>query len=636
MNQYVLILTAFLFSIFSVNGQKRSISLIPKPAEIREGSGSFRLKGPAVVSFRQPTLQKLADGFAGKLNGQTRVAVSVLQGNSGSIRLELSEKKLPVIGNEGYQLSVETDRVLLQANTETGLFYGIQTLLQLLPLKSDLANGNPSGSEIPCLSITDYPRFAWRGMMLDVSRHFFTKEEVKKYIDEIARYKFNTFHWHLTDDNGWRVEIKAYPKLTSVGAWRVPRFGAFGSSDRKPPMPGEAATYGGFYTQDDVREVVAFAKERGVTIVPEIDVPGHCMAAIAAYPELCCTKDTSIRVNPGSKFSDWFGNGMFRMNIDNSLNPSDEKVYQFLDKVFGELAQLFPGQYIHVGGDECYKGYWEKDSACKALMEKLKIRHVEDLQGYFMNRVKDMVKAKGKKTIGWDEVLEGGISNEATLMLWRGWLSKEIIRKAKTGGYKVVMSPTNTNYFDYYQGDRTIEPPVYANLRLKDAYKFEPLPEGADEKMILGGQANLWTESVQNFRHAEYMTFPRAWATSEVLWSPKGTNANWSDFVERVEANIGRAEAEGIKVARSIYDPVVQFKKEKGVLLVELSSEVSGVDFFYTLDESMPDSLSTRYKEPIRIPTEGAITLRIQAYRAGKQCGHLITLRPDLLKEKSK
>jgi hexosaminidase len=360
------------------------------------------------------------------------------------------------------------------------------------------------------------------------------------------------------------------------------------------------------------------------------------MAAIAAYPEISCTKDTNIKVNPGTKFSDWYGGGLYRMHVDNSLNPSDEKVYQFLDKVFTEVAQLFPASYIHVGGDECYKGFWAKDDGCKALMEKLNTRHVEDLQGYFMNRVKDIIKKKGKKVIGWDEVMEGGMSNEATIMFWRGWLAKDIVPKIKKGGYKVIMSPTNTNYFDYFQGDRTIEPTVYANLRLKDAYKFDPAPEGLDDKMVLGGQSNLWTEQVQNFRHAEYMTFPRAWATSEILWSPKGTNQNWEKFLGKVENHFKRQESAGIKVAYSIYDAIVTFKKDKGNLFAELSSEVPGVDIYYSIDESMPDNYSPKYKEPVLIPPDAAITLRVQTFRNGKPNGHLITIGPEIIKEKRK
>ena len=613
--------------------------LIPEPVTLKKLKGEFRLKEGIEVVYSVDSLSQTASLLKKEIAVNTHYSVATKKGGQGTFFLIINPTYNPQLGSEGYSLEVLTNSVSISANTTNGLFYGIQTFIQLLPVSTASKQKNAikkSSISVPCVQIIDYPRFAWRGMMLDVSRHFFTKKEVMKYIEDIARYKFNTFHWHLTDDNGWRIEIKSLPKLTSVGAWRVPRFGAYNTIERKAPLPGEPATDGGFYTQEDIKEVVSFANKLGVQVIPEIDIPGHCMAAIAAYPELCCTKDTSIKVNPGTKFSDWFGGGMFRMNVDNSLNPSDEKVYQFLDKVFTEVAGLFPAAYIHVGGDECYKGYWAKDPGCKALMERLGIRHVEDLQGYFMNRVKDIIQAKGKKVIGWDEVMEGGMSNEATIMLWRGWLEKDIIPKAVKGNYKIIMSPTSTNYFDYFQGDRSVEPPVYANLRLKDAYKFEPVPVGADEKMILGGQSNLWTESVQNFRHAEYMIFPRAWATSEILWSPKGTNQNWEKFVGKVEEHLKRAEASGIKVAKAIYDPVVTFKKEGSELFVEMSSEVPGVEIFYTIDDSMPDDFSPKYTDPVLIPADGVITLRVQAYLHGKPSGHLVAVGSDVLKAKAK
>jgi len=629
-----IIIVFFFISCFGQN--QNPIHILPQPVELKTLQGEFLLKSGMTISYGNDTILKTASWLKEKLAASTGYSLNLKPDGAGEIALKILGEKNGKIGPEGYKMEVSESSVQISANTKVGLFYGIQTLLQLFPAEIESNKTKNLIWKMPCLQIMDYPRFGWRGMMLDVSRHFFTKDEVKRYIEEIARYKFNSFHWHLTDDNGWRLEIKSLPKLTSVGARRVPRFGAFNAIDVKPPLPGEIATDVGFYTQEDVREIIAFAKERGVQVIPEIDIPGHCMAAIAAYPELCCTKDTSIKVNPGSKFSDWFGNGTFKMHVDNSLNPSDEKVYQFLDKVFTEIAQLFPAPYIHVGGDECYKGFWAKDANCKALMHKLKIRHVEDLQGYFMNRVKDIIQKKGKKVIGWDEVMEGGMSNEATIMFWRGFYAKDILPEAKKGGYKVIMSPTTTNYFDYFQGDRTIEPPIYANLRLKDAYTFDPTPEGLDDNIVLGGQSNLWTEQVQNFRHAEYMTFPRAWATSEILWSPKGINQNWGNFVAKVESHFKRAEAGGIKIAYSIYDPIIQYKKEKDKLFIELSSELPDVDIYYTLDESMPDDFSIKYKERFQIPQDAAITLRLHAYRNGKPIGHLITVGSEILKSKMK
>src|SRR5258708_24421388 len=310
--------------------------------------------------------------------------------------------------------------------------------------------------------------------MLDVSRHFFPKEYVKEYIDQIARYKFNRFHWHLTDDNGWRIEIKSLPKLTEVGAWRVPRVGTFGRNEA--PKPGEAATDGGFYTQEDIKEIVQYAKERFIEILPEVDVPGHSMAAIASYPELSVTKDPNIKVNPGSNFAKW-GNGTFEMFIDNTLNPIDEKVYQFLDKVFGEMAGLFPFEYVHMGGDECYKGYWERDAHVQDFMKKMNIKNGEELQAYFNKRVYKMLSDKNKKLIGWDEILEGGIAPGAAVMSWRG--SKGGIEASRLK-HTVVMSPAPMYYLDMGQGEPSVEPPLYNIARLQALYSFNILRQGID------------------------------------------------------------------------------------------------------------------------------------------------------------
>jgi len=465
--------------------------------------------------------------------------------------------------------------------------------------------------------------------MLDVSRHFFTKKEVEEYIDQMARFKYNRFHWHLTDDNGWRIEIKSYPKLTSVGAWRVKRYGHFG--DREDPKPGEPATVGGFYTQDDIREIVQYAQDRFITIVPEIDVPGHSMAAVASYPELSCTQDTSIKVNPGTKFADWYPNGTFQMFIDNTLNPANENTYKFLDKVFTEVAQLFPGKYIHVGGDECYKGYWEKNAQCQALMKKLKIRHVEDLQGYFMNRVEKIVESKGKKIIGWDEILDGGISPDATVMSWRGIQGGIEAAKMK---HNVIMTPTSYTYLDYCQGDPTVDPPIYSSLRVEKAYSFEPVPNGVNPKYILGGQGNLWTEQVPNFRYVDYMTFPRAWALSEVFWSPKSSR-NWPDFAQRMEAFFSRYDIAGIKYSKAAYDAVVDPMMKDGKLELKMKSEIPGLDIYYTINDAMPDNYSTKYADPVTLP-DGPITLRVITYLDGNPIGHLITLSRDQLENRAK
>lgn len=609
------LLTMLTFTVLS----QEVVKFIPQPVEIKSGAGKFTLSSSASVVYGTPEGKFAASNLAERLNRSTGFKLKVQQGSAGTIFFKQNSSPDATLGKEGYTLEVTSKVAIISANEPAGLFYGAQTLLQLFPKEIESLTPVKMVWTAPAVSIKDYPRFAWRGLMLDVSRNFFTKEEVKRYIDQMTRYKYNVFHWHLTDDNGWRIEIKSLPKLTEVGAWRVERAGHFG--DRAEPKPGEPATYGGFYTHEDIKEVVQYAQDRNVTIIPEIDVPGHSMAAVASYPELSCTKNKDIRVNPGTNFAEWYGNGTFKMLIDNTLNPSDEKVYEFLDKVFTEVAALFPASYIHVGGDECYKGFWQQDEGCQALMKKLNIRHVEDLQGYFMNRVEQILKAKGKRLLGWDEILEGGISPDATLMSWRGM--KYGIEAAHLG-HDVVMTPTTFAYIDYVQGDPTIEPPIYGSLRVSKCYSFEPVPEGVDAKHILGGQGNLWSEQLPTMRHAEYMTYPRAWALAEVFWSPKEAK-NWNNFVPRMEHFFGRAEAGNISYSPAAYDAVVKTSKKEGKLWLDMSTEIPGLEIYYTIDDAMPDKFTARYSQPFELP-EGPVTLRVITYRDGKPIGRLITL----------
>lgn len=622
-------LLPFLFSflVFQVIAQN-TLNLIPQPSDIQLLPGQFTLKKNMFIGCNDEKALPVASMLAAKLNQASGFDIPAKYSKSGNIFFYLYAND-PALGKEGYTLQTSEKGIEIRANEPAGLFYGMQTLLQLFPkeIESKTAATQVAWTT-PAVKITDVPRFAWRGIMLDVSRHFYSVADVKKYIDNMVRYKYNTFHWHLTDDNGWRVEIKSLPKLTSVGAWRVARTGHFG--DREDPKPGEAATYGGFYTQEDIREIVRYAAERHVTIVPEIDVPGHSMAALAAYPELSCRKQP-VQVNPGTSFADWYGNGTFKMHIENTLNPSDEKVYEFLDKVFTEVAQLFPNPYIHVGGDECYKGYWKEDPGCQALMKQKGIRHVEDLQGYFMERVEKILQAKGKKMIGWDEILEGGISPGAAVMSWRG--IKGGIEAAQLG-HEVVMTPTTYAYIDYNQGDQTVDPPIYAALRCKKSYSFEPVPDGVDPTLILGGQGNLWTEHLPSLRSAEYMTFPRAWALAEVFWSPKKLK-NWDDFARRMEAHFERSNIAGVNYSKAIYDPMVRTKQENGQLMLMLEPEISGLEIYYTFDDTMPDQQALHASgKAVPVP-DGPVTLRVQAYRNGVPIGHLITLKRDQLESRA-
>ena len=619
----------FLLSAFCNHLFAQNIALIPQPVSVKMLKGSFRLTAQSTVGYGQTAAKPLATMLAGRLSTPTGFRLNVQR--QGQIQLRINSKADTAIGKEGYRLDVTSQGVRLSANEPAGLFYGIQTLLQLFPpaIESKTRVKNTAWTA-PAVRITDYPRFAWRGVMLDVSRHFFAKEDVKRYIDRMARYKYNVFHWHLTDDNGWRIEIKSLPKLTQVGACRVPRYGKWGLYEA--PKPGESATDCGFYTQDDIREIVAYAAERHMTVLPEIDVPGHSMAAIASYPELCCTRDTGIRVNPGSTFAEWYDNGTFKMLVDNSLNPANEQVYTFLDQVFTEMAALFPNPYVHVGGDECYKGYWENDPGCQALMQREGLKNAHELQSYFIKRVEKILKAKGKNLIGWDEILEGGLAPEAAVMSWRGLEGGT--EAAKLGHY-VVMSPNDFVYIDLLQGDPLVEPDQtsYKRVRLKKAYEFEPMPEGIDPKYILGGETNLWSEKVPTIRQAEYMAFPRAWAISDIYWSPKNTK-DWNAFIRRMERHFERADAAECNYARSAYDAIVTATLLDGKLIASVSTEIEDLDIFYTLNETLPDRFSPRYTQPIEIP-EGPVTLKVITYRAGKPVGRMIALSREELRKRA-
>ena len=561
-----------------------------------------------------------------KGSGVGMTVVSAENPAAKTLKIGLNESAVDTLGTEGYQLLVDESGMTLMANTPAGTFNGLQTIKQLLPVKRAVSEeGDALPVHISACKIEDAPRFGWRGLMLDVSRHFFTVDEVKAYLDQMAEFKFNVFHWHLTDDQGWRIEIKTFPKLTEVGAWRVERHGRFGS-ERAAPKKGEKTTYGGFYTQEEIKDVIAYASERNITIVPEIDVPGHSMALLAAYPQYS-TKKEFKHVNPGSKFVDWPGDGTFKMNIENTLNPADPAVYAFLDMLFGEIAGLFPGEYIHMGGDECYHGYWEEDPKVRDFMAKNNIANSGELQSYFVKRIEKIISSKGKKMIGWDEILEGGLADGAAVMSWR---SMKGGIEAVGLGHKVVMTPAPFVYLDYTQGDYSVENKIYADLSLKTAYSFEPVPDFVlDPELILGGQGNLWTEDVPSLSFAFYMTYPRAMALSESLWSSKA-NKNWESFLTRTTSHFERFDERKINIAKTIYEPEVHVYKEGRKLMCKLTNSFSDIDMHYTIDNTYPVSFGIKYEEPFELPA-GNYSLRVQSFRNGEAIERLLQIpRKDL------
>ncbi len=596
-----------------MNEGDNRLMVIPKPVSTTQLSGKFRLSEHTIIYFNNDSTSAVAEYLADEIRDISGYDLRLTVGKGAGINLGIEEDLQKSLGNEGYKLSVRPGKIVISAAKSNGLFYGIQTLLQMIPVTEENCSGVSSDAiRIPCAEITDFPRFKWRGLLLDVSRHFFTIDEVKKMIDEMTRYKFNVLQLHLTDDQGWRIEIKSLPNLTATGAYRVPRTGLWW--ERECPEEGEAPTYGGYYNQEQIKDLVEYAGLRNVNILPEIEAPGHSLAAIASYPYLSST-GKKYKVNPGCKF--------YTIE-DNSICAGKESSYEYMDKVITEVAHLFPFGYIHIGGDECYKGFWKKCPDCRKRMRENGLRTEEELQSYFIKRMEKIIESKGKKLIGWDEILEGGLAPNAAVMSWRGIQGGIAAAEAR---HNVVMSPVDYAYLDFYQGDPAIEPPTYAMLRLKKVYEFEPVPEGVDPEYILGGQGNLWTESVPTFRHAEYMLWPRAFALAEVLWTPSNER-QWSDFEKRTEYNLKRLSQSDINYSNSFFDAIIiPSKDDKGNLLIALDSEVEGIDFYYTFDNTYPDDHSPSYRngDRLSIPKD-ADTFRVITYRNGEPLGRMITV----------
>ncbi len=605
-------------------------NIIPAPVSYESAGGELIIYKDLSVNLlsENDTVSKQLDAFKKHLSLIDIVfsTQTIDSASTNGLTIGLNETPNEELGIEGYQLVVEEGGMVLMANASAGVFNGLQTIKQLFPVKRILsAEGEQEPIRIETCIIKDYPRFGWRGLMLDVSRHFFSVEEVKAYLDQMAAYKMNVFHWHLTDDEGWRIEIKTFPRLTEVGAWRVERYGSFGAG-RAQPKKSEKTTYGGFYTQEQIKEVIAYAAERNITIVPEIDVPGHSMALLAAYPQYSVNKEFK-QVNPGAKIADWFDDGTFKMNIENTLNPIDPAVYAFLDMLFGEIADLFPGEYIHMGGDECYHGFWEEDPKIQDFMVKNGLKNSHELQSYFVKKIEKIISSKGKKMIGWDEILDGDLPDGAAVMSWRD--EKRGI-EAVGLGHKVVMTPKMSTYLDYTQGDYSVENKIYNDLSLKTAYSFDPVPDFVlDPELILGGQGNLWTEAVPSLSFAFYMTYPRALALSEALWSSKESK-DWKGFVMRTESHFERFDEKKISVAKTIYEPEVRVYKNGRKLMCALKNPFEDIEMLYTIDNTYPIATGIKYEAPFELPP-GVYSLRAQSFRNGEAIERLLRIsRKDL------
>ncbi len=516
----------------------RRYPIIPMPQKMLPAGGTFFLSPSTriVVPAGERAVRKVAEFLIDAVASSFPIRPEVVYGvvvDSNSVVFSLDSSAAGVTGPEGYRLDVTPASVHITGRTPAGLFYGLQSLLQLLP--TGVYSPYPAMHKqlpIPCVAIEDAPRFPWRGMHLDVSRHFFPKEFIKRYIDLLAMYKMNVFHWHLTDDNGWRIEIKKYPRLTSVGAWRVDRE-QDPWTQRPLQRPGEPATYGGYYTQEDVKEIVAYASAQFITVLPEIEMPAHSVEALAAYPEYSCT---------GGPFTVLPGGYWPNANIFCAGNDS---TFVFLDNILDEVAALFPCQYIHIGGDEADKANWKKCPKCQARIRNEGLKDEEELQSYFIKRIENHLNSIGKRLIGWDEILQGGLAPNATVMSWRG--VKGGIEAAEQG-HDVVMTPTNYCYFDYYQSESGEPLAGGGLLPLDTVYSYEPVPAALSpekQKHILGAQANLWAEYIPTPIHAEYMLLPRMLALSEVVWTAP-SRKDYPGFLDRLLNHYRRFDEMGI------------------------------------------------------------------------------------------
>jgi hexosaminidase len=582
------LLYAFVFGLFAgftAFAQSVELNIIPQPKSVVKQKGEFKLNRKTKIVAADETGRK----SAGILN-------DLLMKNYG-FKLEYSEKsqrknaivfwsqgaaaidKSPSEYAESYNLVV-TQKEIIIIGSETGQFYALQTLMQILPVDFK------GEAKIPAVDIADEPRFSYRGMHLDVGRHFMPVEFVKKYIDLMAQYKFNQFHWHLTEDQGWRIEIKKYPKLTEIGSRRKESH----EGRYSPVFKGDGIPVEGFYTQEQIKEIVVYAKARKINIIPEIELPGHSSAALAAYPEFGCKENYEYKVQ-----QTW---GIFR----EVFCPTDA-TFQFLEDVLAETIALFPDSpYIHIGGDEVLKDHWKESVFVQDLKRRENLKDEHEVQSYFIRRIEKFVNSKGKRIIGWDEILEGGLAPNAVVMSWRG--EKGGIEAAKMK-HEVIMTPTDFMYFDYAQGDPQFEPlNIGGYVPLEKVYSYNPIPKQLTEdekKYVLGAQANVWTEYMKTSEKVEYMVFPRMLALSEVVWSPL-EKKNYADFQRRLSAHFLRLDKQN--VGYRIPEP----KNLQNILItdadrarIELAPPISGARIFYTLDGNTPDENSAEYKTPFEI-----------------------------------
>lgn len=579
--------------------------IIPKPQKIKRENGDYQLGKIIKIHKNQdvPEIKYLDKKLREIVDREVRD-----KKRNADIRFYL-DKTENSKKNGSYVLTINNRGVEITASTNKGLFYGIQTLLQIIENHRD-------DYKLPYLKIEDYPKFKYRGMMLDVVRHFYGVEEVKRYLDFLATYKYNKFHWHLTGDQGWRIEIKSHPKLTKIGAWRdstqVGRYFDYKKFD--------STESGGYYTQNEVREIVDYAHKLHIDVIPEIEMPGHAQAAIASYPELGCTNDTvNVRKIWG---------------VSDVIFCAKEKTFKFLEDVIDEIVELFPYKYIHIGGDEASKKHWKRSKWTRKLIKKRGLKDEEGLQSYFITRMEKYINSKGKQIIGWDEILQGGLAPNATVMSWRGEKGGVSAAKSK---HKAIMTPTSTNYLDYYQGNPKTEPLAWGgHSTLKDVYSYSPTPtelDSTNEKYIWGTQGSLWTEYIDNFDKVEYMIMPRMMALSEVAWGTSNPE-RYDDFEERVINRFKILDKRGINYSRAIFEVEDQLLKKNGDLFYKLGTRHESGAIRYTTNGEDPTSDSKKYAGPI--PINENLILKAAYFEGGEQKGAIISQKFKVSKSTGK
>ncbi len=602
--KYLLTASAFclLYASFAF-GQPNEINIVPRPSQVRTSAGYFELKRDTKILATNAASIRIANILNDMLwvKYGFRLKVVSKEQKRNLISIERFGSAPGITPNsERYMLGVLPERIRLLGE-ENGLFYGIGSLIQLI-------SADPNGPlRVPSLEIVDEPRFQYRGMHLDVSRHFFPVEFVKKYIDLMSQYKFNKFHWHLTDDQGWRIEIKKYPKLTEIGSKRPETV----KGRVLQPYVGDGVPVEGFYTQEQIKDVIAYAKARYITVIPEIELPGHASAALAAYPQLGCKVDYTYKVQ-----TTW---GIFK----EVFCPTDV-TFKFLEDVLDETIALFPDSpYIHIGGDEVLKDHWKESPFVQDLMKRENLKDEHEVQSYFIRRIEKFINSKGKKIIGWDEILEGGLAPNATVMSWRGMKGGIEAAKAR---HDVIMTPTDYAYLDYGQGDPATEPiNIGGYLPLEKVYSFDPVPNDltADEaKYIIGGQGNIWTEYLKKGENVEYMAFPRMLAIAESVWSTR-ENKNYGDFRQRLNAQLARLDAQNVNYRIPEPPGLMNTVLADGeAAILDLSTPIPGARVFYTIDGSTPDEKSTLFIKPLQldVPKDGRVDVKaVVVIRSGRK-----------------